>query len=623
MRDDEGLRIGGECEDSEDKKEVVEEAHRTMVMPLWSGWLQVLRLPQQSSAFRVYFAMRYGFGGCASVQSGEVLFLNETDIESAAAARRPHKRWIVWVGSVFVLLVVAGVAAVRWGLRQVEPMLRRKVVETLSARFHSPVELDRLSLSMSRGVIVTGGGLRILYLAGPTKPDVNPDAPPMLVVDSFEFSTGWRELLRPTTRVVSVKVRGLQVNIPPKEERGSTMLDDPSKKGQPVLGIAVDRIECTDARVVIETSKPGKKPLEFVIGRLVLTDVGAKKPFNYEAMLVNPKPVGDVRSTGHFGPWQNDNPRDTALDGSYEFTHADLSSIHGIGGTLASTGKFVGTLGEIAIEGVADTPDFRLDVSDHALPLHTQFRAVVDGTTGDTRLEAVKARVGRSELTASGAVTRSTTTVHGHSTDLNVVMERGRIEDMLALGMKSNPTLMRGMLLLKVHFTLPPGPVSVSRKMRLEGTFAIHDAFLNDPKMQRQLDTMSERAQGNPRLANAQDAEVVGSSVTGKFSQADGVIDVTELSFAMPGAQALMNGQLQLAGSTFEFHGKVRTEATASQMTTGWKSLLLGPFDKLLKKNGAGVELPIKVTGTRSTYDLRLDFPHDTRAPQGLGSPAK
>jgi len=419
-----------------------------------------------------------------------------------------------------------------------------------------------------------------------------------------------------------VKVRGLQVNIPPREQRGDAMPDDPKRKGQPVLGIAVDRIECTDAKVVIETSKPGKKPLEFAIGRLVLTDVGAMKPFNYEAVLVNPKPVGDVHSTGHFGPWQKDNPRDTPLDGSYEFTHADLSTIRGIGGILSSTGKFDGTLGNIAVEGVTDTPDFRLDVSDHALPLHTEFQAVVDGTTGDTRLDAVKARVGRSELTASGAVTRSTT-VPGHDTDLNVVMERGRIEDMLVLGMKANPTLMRGALGLKAHIQLPPGPVSVSRKIRLAGTFAIHDAFLNDAKMQQQLDAMSERAKGKPKMANAQEAEVVGSSVSGKFSQADSVIDVSELNFAIPGAQALMNGQVHLVGSTFEFRGKVKTEATASQMTTGWKSLLLGPFDKLLKKNGAGVELPIKVTGTRSTYDLRLDFPHDTRAPQGLTSPPK
>jgi hypothetical protein len=524
--------------------------------------------------------------------------------------------------SVFLVVAIAGALAVRWGLQQMQPMLRRKVVETLSARFHSPVELDRLDVSMRRGVLVTGGGLRILYLAGPTKPDVRPNAPPMLVVDSFEFGTGWRELLRPTTRVVMVKVRGLQVNIPPKEERGQATPDNPKRKGQPVLGIAVDRIECTDAKVTIETNNPGKKPLEFAISKLTLTDVGLKKPFNYEATLVNPKPAGDVHSTGHFGPWQDDNPRDTPMDGSYEFTHADLSSIHGIAGILASTGKFAGTLGEIAVEGEADVPEFRLDVSDHALPLHTEFQAVVDGTTGDTRLDAVKARVGRSELTASGSVTRGVG-APGHNTDLHVVMEKGRIEDMMALSMKGNPTLMRGALAAKVHFELPPGPVSVSRKMRLAGTFAITGAMLNNPKMQEQIDSMSMRAQGKAKLANAQDAEVVGSSVSGKFSQADAVLDVSELNFQIPGATALMEGQVQLVGSTYEFHGKVRTEATASQMTTGWKSLLLTPFDKLLKKNGAGLELPIKVTGTKSTYDLRLDFPHDTHAPQGLASPTK
>jgi hypothetical protein len=234
----------------------------------------------------------------------------------------------------------------------------------------------------------------------------------------------------------------------------------------------------------------------------------------------------------------------------------------------------------------------------------------------------VWARVGLSEMTATGSVTRGVG-VPGHNTDLRVVMEKGRIEDMMALSMKGNPTLMRGVLATKVHFELPPGPVSVSRKMRIAGTFAITGAMLNDPKMQEQIDSLSMRAQGKPKLANARDAEVVGSSVNGQFSQADAVLDVSELNFQIPGAKAEMTGQVQLVTSTFEFHGKVRTESTASQMTTGWKSLLLSPFDKLLKKNGAGVELPIKVTGTRSTYDLRLDFPHDTHAPRGLTSPPK
>ena len=529
-----------------------------------------------------------------------------------------RRRWVVGFGAAFLVLVIAGVGVIEWGLRQLQPRLRQKVVETLSARFHSPVELDRLKVSMRKGILVTGGGLRILYLAGPTKPDARPNAPPMLVADHFEFSTGWRELLRPTTRVVSVKVRGLEVRIPPKEERGETEPEDPKNKKQPVIGLAVDTIECTDAKVVIETSDPKKEPLEFVISKVVLKDVGLTKPFNYEATLRNPKPAGDIHSTGHFGPWQKDEPRDTPLDGSYEFTHADLSTIHGIAGMLSSTGNFGGTLGEIAVEGSAEVPAFRLDISDHALPLRAEFKAVVDGTSGDTHLDEVRARVGRSDLTASGSVTRSTTAVKGHDVDLHVVMERARVEDMMALAMKGSPTLLRGALATKTHLEIPPGPVSVSRKMRLEGAFAIRDAFLNDAKMQQQLDSMSERAKGKPELAKAGEAEVVGSSVSGKFTQANAVLDVSDLKFAMPGAQVSMDGQVQLVASTFEFHGKVRTEATASQMTTGWKSLLVKPFDGLLKKNGAGMEIPIKVTGTRSTYDLRLDYPHDTKAPPGL-----
>jgi hypothetical protein len=551
--------------------------------------------------------------------------LNETGAESEAVGRR-RWRWVLWVGSIFLLLAVIGAVAVEWTLRQMQPMMRRKVVETLSARFNSPVELDRLELSLSRNIIVTGGGLRILYLAGPTKPDARPNAPPMLTVRSFEFRTGWRELLAPTTRLVTVKVQGLQVNIPPEQERGAGP-DDPKRRGQSKLGLAVDRIECTDAKVVIETSKAGKKPLEFAIGRLVLTDVGAKKPLNYEAVLVNPKPVGDVASKGHFGPWQDDSPRDTPLDGDYQFTHADLASIHGIGGTLASTGRFAGTLGDIGVDGVADVPDFRLDISDHPQPLHVEFHAVVDGTTGDTRLEPVKARIGLSELTASGAVTRRVG-VEGHNTDLNAEMERGRLEDILALALKGRPTLMRGGVGWKAHIVIPPGPVSVSRKMMLQGTFAIQGAVLNNPQMQEKLDALSMRAQGKPKLANAQDAVVVGSSLSGRFSQANALLDVSDVHYEMPGAQLMLNGQIQLVESTYEFHGTVRTEATASQMTTGWKSLVLSPFDKFLKKDGAGLELPIKVTGTRSTYDLRLDFPHDkhmpgTAPPPMVASPAK
>ncbi len=103
--------------------------------------------------------------------------------------------------------------------------------------------------------------------------------------------------------------------------------------------------------LTIENGKPGKAPLVFDIRNVTLHDVGDKKPFQFEAWLVNAKPVGDIHSTGQFGPWQDDAPRDTPVDGEYSFTNADLGTIKGIAGTLSSTGRYGGTLGEIGVTG--------------------------------------------------------------------------------------------------------------------------------------------------------------------------------------------------------------------------------------------------------------------------------
>jgi hypothetical protein len=50
--------------------------------------------------------------------------------------------------------------------------------------------------------------------------------------------------------------------------------------------------------------------------------------------------------------------------------------------------------------------------------------------------------------------------------------------------------------------------------------------------------------------------------------------------------------------------------AKLSQMTTGWKSILLKPVDPFFSKHGAGTELPFKVTGTKSEPHFGLDFGH-------------
>ncbi len=71
-----------------------------------------------------------------------------------------------------------------------------------------------------------------------------------------------------------------------------------------------------------------------------------------------------------------------------------------------------------------------------------------------------------------------------------------------------------------------------------------------------------------------------------------------------------MTGQYSLDSNTFDIHGKIRMGAKLSQMTTGWKAILLKPVDPFFHKNGAGTELPFKITGTRSEPKFGLDFHH-------------
>ncbi len=536
--------------------------------------------------------------------------------ETGAVRKTPRRRWWIWLtgGVVCALLglTLAGWAKYKYLRAHADDLLRDRVVASLSARFHSPVTLDSLHLEVGDGVHVSGTGLKILYVAGPARPDANPNSPPPMVsVASFEFQTDFRELFQPTTRIVTVFVRGLELNIPPHGmKNGAPTQDNPKRQGQPKVSLVFGKIVCTDSRLVIETSKPGKLPLVFNIANLTLTDVGAKKPLAYDATLTNPRPVGNVRATGHFGPWQADEPRDTAIDGNYWFTHADLSSFKGIAGILSSTGHFNGTLGQIDVQGKTDTPDFRLDISGHPVALHTEFVARVDGVTGDTTLNRVDATLLHSVLHASGSVYRvgdPTTGVTGHDTELSVRMDQGRIEDMLTLAVKTAPPILRGAMTMQNKLSLPPGKESVAKKIRLGGSFTIREATFGNPHIQETVDNLSMRAQGHPRDANDASAQRVESTFTGDFTQANAVLNLSNLQYTMPGAVVKLAGQYSLDGQRFEFHGVVRTEATASQMTTGWKSMLLKAIDPLLKKDGAGLEVPITVSGTKSDPKFGVD----------------
>jgi hypothetical protein len=76
-------------------------------------------------------------------------------------------------------------------------------------------------------------------------------------------------------------------------------------------------------------------------------------------------------------------------------------------------------------------------------------------------------------------------------------------------------------------------------------------------------------------------------------------------------------------GKEYDFHGNARLTAKVSQLTTGWKSILLKPVDPFFSKNGAGTEVPIKITGTRNSPKFGLDFGHkDNSKPDQSNQPS-
>jgi hypothetical protein len=521
---------------------------------------------------------------------------------------RKGRRW-KWIAAIACVLLAGAAIFVRYVIARAEPILRVRVIETLSNRFKSKVELASLKVSVVKGLEVSGTGLKIFGAKDPNP--YEPGVQALISLQEFHFHTGIRGLFGPAIRVDTVYVKGMELNIPPKKDRrefkdmSSRTMSSRIRK----LSIFVDNFVCEDTKLLINTSKPGKPPLEFAIGNLRMKDIGPGQPMRFEATLVNPKPVGDIQSKGFFGPWDEKEPRNTPVQGDYSFSNADLSTLKGIGGILSSTGKYAGTLSDIVVDGKTDTPDFWIARSGHPVPLHTEFHAIVDGTSGDTHLEPVKATLLHSSFTAKGSVMR-VQNPNGHDIELDVVLDHARIEDLLKLGVRTDPPVMTGPVEMKTKLSLPPGSEDVADRLKLAGNFHVFPAHFTNEKVQGRVDALSMRTQGKHKDAGAQTEEKVPVDLQGIFTLDDGTLSFSLLHFLIPGTHIDLAGTYTLDGQTFDFRGTARLDAKLSQMTTGWKSILLKPVDRFFSKDGAGTEVPVKITGTEAEPRFGLDFGH-------------
>jgi hypothetical protein len=517
--------------------------------------------------------------------------------QGAGKKRRGVWGWIA-VSLLIAVIVVAVIGEIV--VHKAAPILKGRVIETLSARFESRVEMADFHVSVTKGLEVSGNELRIY---APDEVVAAGAKDPLIVLRNFSFHADLMGLFVKPTHVGMVHVSGMTIEIPPKEMRqqGPVVSRHLGK-----LKILVDQIVFDDSHLVIDTAKPGKDPMYFELSRIVMHNVGPDAPWRYDATLVNAIPKGDIHATGTFGPWVNESPGESNVTGHFTFENADLSTIKGIGGMLSSVGDFSGQLNRMIVDGTTETPDFSLDTANHKMPLHTKYHAIVDGTGGDTYLQPVEAKLGESEFTCSGAVIN--VKGKGHIIDLDVNVPHGRIQDFLELGVKTQPVVMTGVLGMKTKLHIRPGQERVTQRLGLKGAFTLRRIHFTNPDVQDKVDMLSLRAQGEAKQAKP-GAEDVSSAMKGQFEMGAGKLIFSKLVYTLPGGTVILTGLYSLDGNEFDFSGEVRTDAKVSQMVASkWKSLLLKPVDPFFKKEGAGAVIPVKITGTKSAPKFGLDL---------------
>lgn len=495
----------------------------------------------------------------------------------------------------FVLLTVA-TAGLLIAARGLEPRLRDWVTEALSESLQSDVTLGHVTLALfplrltARDLVIRHHG--------------RTDIPPLIVVQSFVVDLKPFDLWGST--VEHVKVDGMEVHIPPKDETGKRPL--PKTGGGGGTGdrpqLIVRRFTATNTRLAIIPKTKSKNPKVWDIYELEMNDLGAEAPAPFRAALTNPIPYGKIESSGRFGPWVAAEPGASALEGGYTFA-ADLGTIKGLHGQLDASGTMSGILEQIATRGETRTPDFKLTALDGAsLPLTTTYDALVDGTKGDVELKRVDIMLGRSPLKARGVI-EGTRGMKGKRVVLNITGQAVNLAELLQLTSKAQPPMARGTVSLDAAFDLPQGDADVLDRLQLEGSFKADRLRFADAAVQDKIDTLSRRGQGRPTDTSIDN---VASNVTSKFALTKRVLTYRGLAFTVQGASITLDGTHRLEPKTLALEGQVLLKASASNTLTGFKRWLVKPFDPLLRKNGAGTRLVIRVEGTQDEPKVGLEL---------------
>ena len=500
-----------------------------------------------------------------------------------------------------LVLVVAVVTVMLWS--RWSDGARARLVATLAEQFDAEVTLDDLRVQVFPGLRAEGRGLTVRHHG-------RQDVPPLLSIAHFSAEGSIAQLLH--KHVSRLDLDGLDIEIPPDHdvqippdrdtETPADRTPAPTARQVP-QGLVVDQLFSNSARLAINPREKDKDPKVWNIHTLKMTSVSIDQAMPFEAVLTNAIPPGEIHTDGTFGPWQSDQPGRTTLDGAFTFENAHLAVFKGIGGVLSARGHFGGVLERIDIHGQTETPDFEVEPGRHPIALHTQYHAIVDATNGNTYLEQVDASFLKTALVAKGSVIDEPGKP-GRTVALDVSIERGRIEDVLALAVNTPKAPMTGALQLTTRLVLPPGDQDVVKKLRLKGRFSISGSRFTTLDVQKKVNELSRRGRG---MSPEEMKGLVTSRFVGEFTLAGGRLDIPKVTFDVPGSVVELGGTYDLLPEQLNFTGTLFMDAKVSETATGIKRLLLKVVDPLFNRDGGGSAIPIRISVKRSDPDFGLD----------------
>ncbi len=497
------------------------------------------------------------------------------------------------------ICVIAGIAflALLSVPAPIERWLQARVVLALQQHYHRDVRLENLHVTLVPVFRITADNFVL-----PNRDGEN--LPPFITVRHLTAQAlPLQLLLRRPVHLSWVKLDGLVINVPPKRVKPPGEVPK-SKRQTRLANFVIDRVDADGTELYVLPKNEGHEPMNWGLRALTLRSAGLGQPMRFKAELTNPKPPGVIHTTGKFGPWDLDEPSQTAVAGHYDFQNADLSIFNGISGILSSIGDYTGVLQNIVVDGTTKTPDFKLDQGSKAVNLTTQFHAVVDGTNGNTYLKPVKAQFLNSNVVASGEVAGKPGQ-KGKTISLDVDVHDSRVQDLLNLAVDSPQPMLTGAISVRAKLVIPPGNQTVIHKLQLAGDFHLQNAKFTSGKVSDAIDALSRRAQGKP---NDQSIQNVPADLAGTFRLGNANLSFSKLEFEVPGAVAQVKGSYGLTSDKLDFTGDVRLSAHVSETMTGAKRVLLKPIDPLFAKHNAGTYLPVNVGGDREHPQVKLDL---------------